>query len=213
MRLRLPDPSHVTMTGPTDPICLHYRAPFRWLLNRRLTAALELADGRRFRRLLDAGVGGGVLLPELGDRSDALYGVDIHDRLNGVATMAGREGIAVQLMRGSIAALPCGDAVFDGVICVSVLEFIESYDAAVAELARVTAQGGAVILGFPVTSWITDIGYRMARTPDPHVVHKADHRMLLASADRHLRRERVETVPRGVPIEMALFVVGRWIKR
>ncbi len=212
MRLRLPDPAYVSMTGPTDPILLHYRVPFRWLLNRRLTAALSLANGRRFRRLLDAGVGGGVLLPELGGRAETLYGVDIHDRLDDVRHLAHQERLRVRLAQGSVAQLPFADGTFDGVVCVSVLEFVAAYDAAVAELARVTAPGGTVILGFPVTNWVTQLGYRLARTPDPRQVHKADHRALLASADRYLQRERVLTVPRGVPIDWALFLVGRWRK-
>lgn len=213
MRLRLPDPAHVAMTGPTDPTCLHYRFPFRLLLNQRLTAALTLANGRRFRRLLDAGVGGGVLLPELQRRCETLWGIDLHERLGDVRTMARREQLVVRFLRGSVTSLPFPSAMFDGVVCLSVLEFVEEYDAAVAELARVTTPGGLVILGFPVTNWMTDLGYRLAKTPDPRAVHRADHRMLLASADRHLRRERLVTVPRGVPVEIALFVAGAWVKR
>jgi SAM-dependent methyltransferase len=213
MRLRLPDRSRVEMTGPTDPICLHYRWPFRLLLNRRLTAALGLLNGHRFRRVLDAGVGGGVLLPELAVRCERLYGVDLHERLAVVAALARREAVGVGLCRSSITALPFADGAFDAVVCLSVLEFVAEYETAITELARVTAPGGSVVLGFPVTSWMTDLGYRLARTPDPRQVHQADHRALLAAADRHLRRRRLVTMPSGAPVEMALFVTGIWTRR
>jgi ubiquinone/menaquinone biosynthesis C-methylase UbiE len=205
--MKLPDPRQVVVTGPTDPIRYHYQPVINYFMKRRLAMALEILGGRRFHRLLDAGFGGGVFLPELADRADELYGIDIHDRVEDVQRMAEGEGIAVQLRRASVTATGYPDRFFDAVVCISVLEFIEDVDAAIRELARVTASGGVAVFGFPGENLLTSIGYRVARTPDPRVVHKADFRQILDATRKHFRLERLVGFPRAFPHWLTLFFV------
>jgi SAM-dependent methyltransferase len=52
-------------------------------------------------------------------------------------------------MVGDLDRLPFADGSFDAALCVGVLQYLPSLDFALAELARVTAPGGSVIVTFP----------------------------------------------------------------
>lgn len=208
--MRLPDPVHVVMTGPTDPIRYHYQPLIRHFMNRRLAMALTLLGLRRFRRLLDAGFGGGVFLPELARRTDELHGVDIHNQIEDVKRTADLEGITVHLRRASVMATGYPDAFFDCVVCISVLEFIDNLPGAIAEIRRIAAPKGTIVLGFPGENFFTRLGYLLARTPDPRRVHRANYRMILAGACRYLKLVRLLRFPSFLPPRLALFFVGEF---
>lgn len=204
-RLLLPNASHVFVSGETDPVRRHYQPLVRYFMNKRLEMVLQLLGQRRFRRLLDAGYGGGVFFPELARRTDELHGVDIHPHLPEVRRMAEAEGLEVRLAQASLTALDYSDAYFDGVVCVSVLEFVADVGGAMAELTRVTAPGGTVVLAYPGENFFTALGYWIARTPDPRTVHKANYRAILAEATRRLHLRRRLRFPPFVPDRAALF--------
>jgi len=204
-KLLLPDYSRVVLTGETDPIQRHYQPVVRYFMNRRLTMALALIGDRRFRRLLDAGYGGGVFLPELARHADALHGVDIHPHEADVARMAQAEGLRVELRRASVTSTGYPDGYFDAIVCVSVLEFVDDLAGAMGELHRVAAPGATVVLAFPGENVLTTLGYRLARTPDPRRVHRANYRTILAEAGRRFALRRLLRFPSFVPSRLALF--------
>lgn len=208
--IRIPNRSHVTMTGETDPIRYHYQPIIRYFMNKRLMMGAELLGGRRFRRLLDAGYGGGVFLPELASRADALYGIDLHPHVEAVQRMAVLEGVQVELRQGSICQTGFPDAFFDGVVSISVLEFVDDLDGAVDELARITAPGGTLVLGFPGENALTTAGYRLARTPDPRRVHRATYEDIFRAANRRFTQRRMVKFPAFAPDRLALFFAGEF---
>jgi SAM-dependent methyltransferase len=122
-----------------------------WFLNRR-----RLVRGliRRFAahiscpRILDAGSGTGVNLAEYATIGRA-FGVEL-DHTAAVTSMArGRHRVAV----GNLCRLPFRNAWFDVVTSTDVIEHIEDDTAALAELRRVLAPRGRILLTTPAYSW------------------------------------------------------------
>jgi len=179
-------------------------------MNKRLEMALRLLGNRRFHRLLDAGYGGGVFLPELARRAEELHGVDVHPYQAEVEAMAQAEGLTARLRRAGLCDTGYPDRYFDAVVCISVLEFIGDLRGAIAEIHRIVATRGTVILGFPGQNLATSLGYFFARTPSPGVVHKANYRMILAEASRHLRLIRLLRFPCFVPSCLVLYFAAEF---
>jgi SAM-dependent methyltransferase len=102
------------------------------------------------RRVLDIGAGPGVFTHQLLARGAACTVVDLSFEMAaaGRRQIAGTPGRA-RFMVGDIDKLPLASASFDAAICVGVLQYLPSLEFAVAELARVVAPGGSVILTFP----------------------------------------------------------------
>lgn len=136
----------------------------RWLFHNTLITGdnVRLAAQRpvlrrmlpaRSRAALDAGAGGGeytrtLLLP----RAERVLAVDIEEehlrRLSGRLT--GEERGRCALAAGTLTDVPARDGAFDLVLCSEVLEHCEDDGAVVAELARVTAPGGVLVVAVPV---------------------------------------------------------------
>jgi SAM-dependent methyltransferase len=102
--------------------------------------ALKMAPGAR---LLDAGCGSGHTLDLLSAYGDSL-GIDPDQE--SVTRTAARGHRALV---GALPSLPFEDGTFTATTCLDVLEHIEDDDAALAELRRVTAPGGALLVTVP----------------------------------------------------------------
>lgn len=61
------------------------------------------------------------------------------------------------VVQGNVQALPFADATFDRIICSEVLEHVDDYFKAMAELVRVLKPGGTI--GVSVPTWITEVFY------------------------------------------------------
>jgi SAM-dependent methyltransferase len=99
---------------------------------------------------LDAGCGDGrflAALPALGPVPTRVVGVDIADSILATAGRAVETaGIDVELVRGNLEQLPLGDAEFDLVVSIQVLEHLLDPAAGIRELARVLRPGGTLLL-------------------------------------------------------------------
>jgi SAM-dependent methyltransferase len=108
-------------------------------------------------RVLDAGCGEGVLVDEFHGRL-AIAGLDPHYSSD-------------RVQRGSLVALPYGDAAFDRALCLDVLEHLAPADQgrALAELFRVIAPGGELVVSVPNLAHLQSrvhflLGGRLIRT-------------------------------------------------
>ena len=128
-------------------------------LHARIADALRATHGR----VLDAGCGTGGLLARL----SANPALDLHG-LEYEATAAARaaQKSGARIVRGSINALPFADASFAAVVSADVLcHAAVDPQAALAELRRILAPGGLLILNMPSYQWLM--------SAHDHAVHNA----------------------------------------
>ncbi len=106
---------------------------------------LDMLRPRKGELILDAGSGTGILTREFIAKGAEVVGLDISFAMlrraaEKSAVLAGR-GVAADMMH-----LPFRDCAFDKSISVTAIEFIADAGRAVAELFRVTTQGGIVVV-------------------------------------------------------------------
>ncbi|MEW6301456.1 MAG: methyltransferase domain-containing protein [Thermodesulfobacteriota bacterium] len=113
-----------------------------------LIAPLDLRPGLS---VLDVGSGPGYMALELGRRVGAggsVTGVDINATFVSKATERAREhGLPqVRFQHAAFPPLPFADRAFDRAFCKNVLEYVDSAEETLQEIARVTRPGGKVVL-------------------------------------------------------------------
>jgi ubiquinone/menaquinone biosynthesis C-methylase UbiE len=106
------------------------------------------------------GYGSGIFMPELAERCEELYGIDVHDRAADVQARLTQCGVHATLSRQDAASMNFSDAFFDTIVALSTLEFIERIDDAASELARVLTPGGRLVAVMPGRSILLDLALR-----------------------------------------------------
>lgn len=108
-------------------------------------AMLELTGDVSGRRILDAGCGSGPLFAELRDRGAVVTGIDASA---GMLEQARRRlGADADLRVADLAdPLPFPDGAFDDVVASLVLHYLRDWGPTLAELRRVLAPGGRLIV-------------------------------------------------------------------
>ncbi len=114
-------------------------------------------------RALEVGFGGGALLERLcGEASAGLVtGVELSDEMLALARKRLSGEIAagrLVLERGSVEALPFGDAQFDKACSVNTVYFWPDLAAGLAELRRVLRPNGRLVLGYVSAADIARVG-------------------------------------------------------
>jgi ubiquinone/menaquinone biosynthesis C-methylase UbiE len=120
---------------------------------RRLQFLKQRLDGRvRPGTLwLDAGCGSGVISRELAARGANVIAVDASPKMLAQArndTHPSAGGIDYQLI-DSVEKVPLQDCAVDGVLCSSVLEYVEDPDAALREFCRALRPNGLLVVSVP----------------------------------------------------------------
>jgi 2-polyprenyl-3-methyl-5-hydroxy-6-metoxy-1,4-benzoquinol methylase len=136
----------------------------------------------RDRRVLDAGCGIGYgtnLLARAG--ASAATGVDVAEAVIEAAIPGAAPGVS--FIAGDLSALPFDDASFDVVVCFEVIEHVESPEEAIAELTRVLAPEGVLLVSSPNPD---------AYVPgNPHHIREFPPAELRAIVDRHFAHSEV----------------------
>lgn len=101
------------------------------------------------KRVLDIGCGNGLVLHNLRERFEELYGVELSDRRVEVARSALRSVNATILIGDIQERLQFPDGYFDCLVCADVIEHIVDPIAALREMYRLTAPGGRLIINTP----------------------------------------------------------------
>lgn len=107
------------------------------------------------RRWLDVGCGTGALSAAILARAAPAAVTGVEPSAGFRATARDRLGDGVTLLAGDAGALPLPDGAVDFVVCGLVLNFVPDAEAALREMARVTAPGGTV------SAYVWDYGGRM----------------------------------------------------
>lgn len=133
-------------------------------------------------RILDAGCGSGRNMVELA-RYGTISGIEVSPDSVRVA----RERGAGEVREGSITSMPFEDASFDLAVCLDVIEHLEDDRAALSELRRVVAVGGALIVTVPAYPWL----WSSHDTVNQHQRRYTRGSLLSAANDAGWRAERV----------------------
>lgn len=136
----------------------------RWLFWSRLDAALLLAAVRPGERIIDFGVGSGVLLPSLAPLASRLVGFDLH--IQPARAMAELLGLSVELlpMHQFGGWVPSNSGSFDCIFALDVLEHVEETE--LGELSdafvRLLAPGGRLVVSGATETLMYRIGRAVA---------------------------------------------------
>ncbi|WP_208870444.1 class I SAM-dependent methyltransferase [Streptomyces griseochromogenes] len=109
-------------------------------------AILDLAGDVAGRRILDVGCGAGPVLEALRDRGAIVTGVEPSIKMLELARQRLGEDAALHQAGLGGAPLPFPDGAFDDAIACLVLHYLEDWTAPLAELRRVLAPGGRLIV-------------------------------------------------------------------
>lgn len=206
MRIKIPAKGHIAPTSADDPAPYYYIRSLRYPYLKRLGMVLQLLEGQYFSRLLEIGYGCGIFFPELTQRCGELVGIDLHRRAPLVRHMMDREGLEGHLGVADVLHLPFEENAFDGIVCLSVLEFVEDTSAAMDEIQRVLKPGGLAVLGAPILNRITGLAYERVIGHIRHQEqHKASHRKILEIAQDKFEEVKVEHFLGFLPIDYAFF--------
>jgi len=111
------------------------------------------ADTLSNRRILNIGCGTGGFNVAVGEAGARAVGVDADAEAIAICALR-REKRAGAFVRAAAERLPFPDGSFDVVYCFSAIEHVESVEASVAEMARVTRAGGLIYVHTPnAWSW------------------------------------------------------------
>jgi len=135
----------------------------------RLKHALDMA-GAAPGRVLEAGCGPGVVGPLLSERGLDVHGVDLS--AGQLETAAARDDRTVYV-QGDLERLPYRSGVFDTVIMLGVLEYVERPEAVLAELARVMTEGGRMVVSVPNASGLPRLWTHYVYIPSARACKRA----------------------------------------
>jgi len=150
IRFTLPPRDRISPNNEKDPLPFYYKRSTGWLYRHRLQMGLNLlpANGKR---LLEVGVGSGILIPTLTAHYQSYLGTDL-------VLAKGLEQLVTPGCNASFASADLLDAntlpanSFDAIVCFSVLEHIRDSEGAARSLAHALAPGGTLVTGYPMVS-------------------------------------------------------------
>jgi SAM-dependent methyltransferase len=208
LRFQLPERGRLRPNNARDPLPFYYRRATGWLYRHRLQMGLDLlpAGGGR---VLEVGVGSGILVPTLTAHFPEYLGTDLElaPGLEALVTPGCRARFqGADLLAAD--ALPAG--AFDAVVCFSVLEHIVDADRAAASLARALAPGGTLVTGYPMVSPLMTRAFALIGYPNIDDDHVSPPARIAAALGRVLKQRGRAAFPPGAPTRLALYQCTAW---
>lgn len=121
-----------------------FETPMGWVVDRLEKRLIyRLARPRAGESALDVGTGTGHFACDLATRGLRVTG---YDSSAAMLQVARAKDLGVHWQQGEAESLPFADGSFDLVLSVTTLEFVRDSDLALAEMYRVTAPGGRMVV-------------------------------------------------------------------
>jgi SAM-dependent methyltransferase len=210
VRLELPPKGVLKPNDAHDPLPYYYKPWVGWLYRHRLQMGLDMlpAGGTR---VLEVGVGSGVLVPTLTRRYREYTGIDLTLAPGLDALVA--PGCNAEFLRADLLTEDLPANRYDAIVCFSVLEHIADSAGAARGLARVLAPGGTLVTGYPMVSPLMTRAFSLIGfqgIDDHHVSPPAKIGAALAGELAPVRRA---AFPPAAPVVAALYQCTAWTKR
>jgi len=211
MKFRVPQSSALVPNSEFDPLPYYYRPVVGQLYRHRLRMGLGLVPSGG-RRVLEIGVGSGILVPSLTAGFPEYVGTDLllAPGLDSLVTPGCHATFLVADLLDHT-ALPAGT--FDVVVCLSVLEHIADPEAAARCLVRALAPGGTLVAGYPMVNRFMATCFRtlgFGRIEDHHVTTPAQ---ITAALGKLLRPVGRVSLPMFAPQSLSLYECTSWTNR
>jgi SAM-dependent methyltransferase len=210
LRLELPAKGVLRPNDAQDPLPYYYHPVIGWLYRHRLQMGLDLLP-EGGRRILEVGVGSGVLVPTLTARYEEYTGTDL--------TLA--DGLQVHVAPGCRATFRQADLLRDGdlpadhydaIVCFSVLEHIADAEGAAAGLAHALAPGGTLVAGYPMVHAVMNHAFSLIGFNDITEHHVSTPAVITAALSRVLQPVARAAFPPLAPVGAALYQCSAWTK-
>ncbi len=121
---------------------------FTYHFHVRRARILELLPERP-GQVVDLGCGPGVMVEAIRERGGAFLGIDYSPEMVREASVRFQGVPEVSFRQGDIEALALPDDTYDTVICMAVLEYLETPDKALREIRRILKPGGVALVTVP----------------------------------------------------------------
>jgi SAM-dependent methyltransferase len=208
VRFELPPAGTLTANDAHDPLPYYYHPFVGWLYRHRLQMGLDMLPATG-TRVLEIGVGSGVLVPTLTRRYAEYTGTDLTlaaglDRL--VAPTCQATFRQVDLMKDD--DLPADH--YDAIVCFSVLEHIGDSEGAARGLARALRPGGTLVTGYPAVSPLMSKAFELIGFPGIDNHHVSPPAKIAAALSHVLKPVRRAAFPPATPVRVALYQCTSW---
>lgn len=206
----LPAEGSLTPNNDHDPLSYYYRPWVGWLFRHRLQMGLSLLSESGCR-VLEVGVGSGILVPTLTRRYAEYTGTDL-ELAPGLERLV-RPGCRANFRQADLLRdddLP--EAGFDAVVCFSVLEHIADSNRAAWSLARALAPGGRLVTGYPMVSPLMTRAFQLIGYPQIEEDHVSPPVKIAEALGHHLRPLERVALPPGAPVRAALYQCTSWTR-
>ncbi len=121
---------------------------FTYHFHVRRRRVLELLP-EKLGRVADVGCGPGVMVEAVLERGGTFDGVDLSPEMAREARERYGHLANVSFRVGSIEALDLADAAYDQALCMAVIEYLNTPDRALSEIARILKPGGIAVVTVP----------------------------------------------------------------
>lgn len=208
-RFTLPPRGTLSPNSPDDPLPFYYRPLVGQLYRHRIQMGLDLLPAGE--RVLEVGVGSGVLVPTLTRAYRVYVGTDL--------ILA--PGLSLLVQPGCDATFRAADLLgvndlpegaFDAVVCFSVLEHIHDADGAARSLAAALAPGGTLVTGYPMVSPLMTRAFALIGYHGIDEHHVSPPVRIAQALGRVLHPVARRAFPPRAPIRAALYQCTSWTK-
>ena len=210
LTFQLPAPGRLKPNDHREPLPYYYRPMTGWLYRHRLQMGLDLLPPGG-RRVLEVGVGSGILVPTLTASYPEYVGTDLVLAPNLQSLVS--PGCQASFRQANLLDdrdLPEGH--FDAIVCFSVLEHIADADGAARGLSRALAPGGTLVTGYPMVSPLMTRAFVAIGYPNIDEDHVSPPVRIAGALEKVLRRQRRAAFPPRFPTRMALYQCTSWRK-
>ncbi|HEX2660746.1 MAG TPA: class I SAM-dependent methyltransferase [Polyangia bacterium] len=208
IQLQLPPQGVLKPNDENDPLPYYYHPWVGWLYRHRLQMGLDMLPTGG-KRVLEIGVGSGVLVPTLTRHYAEYTGTDL-------TLAAGLDALVAPGCRATFRPadlLRDGDLPaehFDAIVCFSVLEHIADADGAARSLARALVPGGTLVTGYPMVNPLMSRAFEAIGFQGIDNHHVSPPSRIAAALGRVLRPTGRHAFPPAAPVGMALYQCTAW---